>query len=94
MAIVSCPRCAAPTRVVETRSIRRGGARRRRACEGESCGFRFTTREVWIDDAIGESSILAALEAATAAREQADKVIQALRPDGAGQGANNGSESD
>lgn len=41
---MECPRCQAPSRVLESRRAERGGAiRRRRACS--SCGHRFTTYE-------------------------------------------------
>lgn len=85
MALLPCPRCGSPSRVLEARPLRRGHARRRRACDAAPCGYRFTTREAWIDDpdAVRESAIQAAIEAAKAAQEQAEKVIAVLRADGA-----------
>lgn len=48
-----CPRCGAPTRVIETRHVD-GGLRRRRCCAAYACSHKITTAELavgqrWID---------------------------------------------
>lgn len=43
-----CPRCAAETRVIDTRSTAGNAVRRRRECVNPRCGFRATSREEYL----------------------------------------------
>jgi transcriptional repressor NrdR len=48
---VKCPQCGAMSRVVDSRSSKHSGIRRRRKCDG--CGYRFTTAEAPVKDSAG-----------------------------------------
>jgi transcriptional repressor NrdR len=48
---VKCPQCGSPSRVVDSRSSKHSGIRRRRKCD--KCGYRFTTAEAPVKDSAG-----------------------------------------
>lgn len=47
---IVCPLCGATTQVIDSRRSYDNGVRRRRMCTNLDCDYRFTTREILLDD--------------------------------------------